>query len=888
MTVPLLATKLFLPSPRPNTVSRPRLSERLSVGLATGCKLTLISAPAGFGKTTLVSEWVSCCGRPAAWLSLDVGDKDPVRFILYLITALQTIKAGIGEGLLAALQSPQPPTSETCLTSLLNEISAISNHFILVLDDYHLVEAQPVDHMVAFLIEHIPLPMHLVIATREDPSLPIPRLRVRGQLNELRAADLRFTSSEAVEFLNRVTELNLSAEDITALETCTEGWIAGLQMAALSMQGVSDRARFIQSFTGSHRFVLDYLVEEVLGRQPENIQTFLLRTSILDRMCGPLCEAVLDSPPADGQKTLEYLERANLFIIPLDDERRWYRYHHLFADLLRQRLQRSWASSTQNEKAEVNELHRRASHWFEANALEVEAFQHAAVANDIERVERLLKGGKIPLHSHAAVTAVLDWLELLPKSILDAKPWLWVRSALLALNAGQITGIEEKLKAAESALAVELQTAVPDDQTRDLIGQIAAVRATVALVRYQPEVMIIQSRRALEYLHADNLPIRSRALRTLGFAYHLNGDRPAARRFYTEALAIQQTHGNIHLTVSALTGLGNVQESENELYQAAETYRRALQLLSDQQPPNADQEYIGLARILYEWNELDTAEQYGQQSLLLTQQYDRAVDRGVVCEVFLARLKLARGNIADAGNLLEKAEQTARQQGFVQRMPDIAATQALLLLRRGDLATAAQLTQKYNLLLSQARILIAQGNPATALALLEPYRQQMEAKAWPDERLKALVLQAVAHWAYKEKDKAVRVLNDALALAEPGGFIRIFVDEGRPMEQLLCEAATLGVMPDYVRKLRAVFEVEKRENDDQPNPSPAKRLIEPLSERELEVLRLLRSELSGPEMAEYLAVSLNTLRTHTKNIFTKLGVNNRRAAIRRAEELDLF
>src|SRR6266536_3449068 len=366
MTTPVLATKLYIPPPPPKVVVRPRLIERLNEGLSAGGTpgVTLISAPAGFGKTTLVSEWVARCGRPAAWLSLDIGDNDLVRFLIYLISALQKISPNLGAGILDILQTPQSAPIESILTALLNEITTISDNpstrgatlhraepqsgqgFILILDDYHVIDAKPVDDALTFLVEHLPPQMHLVITTREDPALPIPRLRARRQLIELRAADLRFTPSEAAEFLNQVMGLNLSAEDVAVLETRTEGWIAGLQLAALSMQGHQDATSFITSFTGSHHFVLDYLLEEVLHQQSARVQTFLLRTSILDRMCGPLCDALLRAPAASGQAILEAIERANLFIVPLDNERRWYRYHQLFADLLRQRLHQSSASST--------------------------------------------------------------------------------------------------------------------------------------------------------------------------------------------------------------------------------------------------------------------------------------------------------------------------------------------------------------------------------------------------------------------------------------------------------------------------------------------------------------------------------------------------------------
>ena len=885
MSTAILATKLYIPPPRPKIVLRPRLIERLNEGLSSRRKLTLISAPAGFGKTTLVSEWIAGCQRPVAWLSLDEGDNDPTHFLTYIVAALQTIAANIGDGVLGVLQSPQPLSTESILTALLNEITNIPDSFILVLDDYHVIDSQSVDQDLAFLIEHLPPQMHLVIATREDPPLPLARLRARDQLTELRAADLRFTPAEATDFLNQVMGLNLSLEDITALETRTEGWIAGLQLAAISMHGHQDTASFIQSFTGSHHFVLDYLMEEVLQQQSESIQTFLLHTSILERMCGPLCDAILLDPAVLGQAILEYLQRTNLFIVPLDDERRWYRYHHLFAELLLQRLQQSTSSG--DKKSGIAEYHIRASVWYEDNDLMVEAFQHAAAANDIERAERLIAEGRVPLHFRSVATTTLNWLEALPRSVMDARPWLWVRSATSALMAGQATGVEEKLHAAEAAVAATLQGAEPDEKTRDLIGQIAAVRATLAHIRYQPEATIIQAGRALEYLHPDNLPFRSRATWSLGFAYKLQGKRAAARQAYTEA--IRQASGNIYYTVLTSTSLGELQESENQLYQAAETYRHSIQLLSDQGTPNASEEYIGLARIYYEWDELDTAEQHAQQSLQQARLYDRTIDRFIICEVFLARLKLARGDLSEAATMLAQTEQSARQNNFILRLPEIAAVQVLTLIRQGQVATAAQLAWQYELPLSQVRVLIAKDDPSAALALLEPLRQQMEVKGWGDELLKVMVLQTIALHAHGEKDKAVQLLSDALALAEPGGYVRIFVDEGEAMRLLIEEQSHNRDHPlsAYISKLLVAFT--------QPVAAPKSAIIhqksdmlEPLSKRELEVLKLLRSELSGPEIAQHLIVSLHTLRTHTNNIYNKLGVNNRRAAVRRAEELDLL
>lgn len=883
MSIPILATKLYIPPSRPNTVSRPRLIERLNEGMHS--KLTLISAPAGFGKSTLVSEWVAGCERRVAWLSLDEGDNDPSRFLTYLISALQTIEPNTGKGLLAALQNPQLPPIESLLTALINEITNFPDHFVLVLDDYHAIDSKPVDQLLIFLLQHLPPQMRLVIATREDPNLPLARLRGRGQLSELRAADLRFTPSEAAEFLNRVMGLNLRDADIDALEARTEGWIAGLQLAALSMQGREDTAGFIQAFTGSHHFVLDYLIEEVLEHQSESIQTFLLRTSILDRLCGPLCDAVLDSSSASGQETLEHLERHNLFIVPLDSERRWYRYHHLFAELLRQRLQQS-VSSTGDEG--VVESHIRASVWLEENGLVVEAFHHAAAANDIERAERLMAGGGMPLHNRGVVTTILDWLASLPKTAMDARPELWVRSATLSLAIGQSTGVEARLQAAEASIAATMQGAEPDDRTRDLIGEIAAARSTLALSQYQIETILVQSRRALEYLSVDNLSLRFRASWTMGFAYHFRGERAVAGQAYSEALSIAQASGNTQNIILATTCLGQIQELENQLYLAVETYQRVLQLLGDSPMPSAGEAYRGLAQIYYEWNDLDAAEQYGQQSLQLGRQYDRVIDRFIISEVFLARLKLARGDVAGAAAMLAETEQSVRLNDFVHRMPEVAAAQVLTLLRQGNLAAAAQLAKTHDLPISQAWVHLAQGDSSAALAVLEPLRRQVEAKNWQDEQLKVMVLQAVALRAHGDNDRAEGLLGDALALAEPGGFIRIFIDEGAPMAQLLSEAAAHGIMPDYAGNLLAVFKAEHEKSAERPNvPTalPAQPLIEPLSKRELEVLRLIAQGLSNHEIGQRLFLALDTVKGHNRRIFDKLQVQSRTEAVSRAREL---
>jgi LuxR family maltose regulon positive regulatory protein len=913
----LLQTKLYPPPKRPNLVLRPRLIERLNQGLQQGHKLSLISAPAGFGKTTLVSEWLQTeqkAATPIAWLSLDEADNDPTRFLAYFIAALQTIAPKFGEGVLAGLQSPQPPPVESMLTSLLNEIATVPDKFILVLDDYHLIEANPIDNALAFLLRHLPPQKHLVITTREDPNLPLARYRARSQLTELRAADLRFTLAEAAVFLNQVMALNLSNENIDALETRTEGWIAGLQLAALAIQGHltlqddKDSTNFIKSFTGSHRFVMDYLIEEVLQQLPADIQTFLLRTSILERMCGPLCDAVvgrlessneeavdnLQSPilrqaedrlsNLQSQEILEHLEQANLFIVPLDNERRWYRYHRLFADLLRQRLQQNPPLSsppTGGKEGGIAELHIRASQWYEDNDLEIEAFHHATAVNDIERAERLIEGKGMPLHFRGAVLPVLNWLSSLPTAVLDAWPSLWTSYASVLLVTGQGASVEKTLQAAEAAL----QHARPDDKTRDLIGRVAAIRATAAANRNEVETIISQSRRALEYLHPKNLAFRTATVWKLGFAYQLQGDRAAARKAYTEVISIGQASGNTVFTLLARIGLGLLQEADNQLHQAAETYRRVLQQLGERPLPFACEAHLGLARVSYEWNDLAAARQHAQRSIELARQVENN-DRFIASEIFLTRVRLAQGDVAEATTILAEAEQSARQHNFVQQLVEVTAVQILTLLQQGNLEAAANLAQTHELPISQARVHLAQQEPAQALALLEPVRQQAEAREWQDERLKVMILQAVAHQAQDETEQAAQMLGDALAMAQPDGFVRLFVDEGRPLAPLLTEAAARGIMPDYVGKLLAALADES--GNGLSSASSAQPLIEPLSERELEVLQLVAQGLSNSEIGERLFLALNTVKGHNRRVFAKLQVQRRTEAVARARELGLL
>jgi LuxR family maltose regulon positive regulatory protein len=891
MTIPILFTKLHMPPTRPGIVLRRRLIEQLAEGLHG--RLTVISASAGYGKTTLVTEWLATCDRPVAWLSMDEGDNEPARFLTYLTAALQTIAPSSGEGVFALLQSPQSPPIESIITALLNEIIAIPYPFILVLDDYHVVDAGPIDHAIAMLIEQMPPQMHVIMTTRQAPRLPLARLRARNQLAEVRASDLRFTSSEAAEFLTRVMGLNLSNNDITLLESQTEGWIAGLQLAALSMKGHEDPASFVQSFTGSHRFVMDYLVEEVLQQQPSSIQAFLLRTSILERLSGPLCDAVLCSeddehqpPSPSGQQLLEFLERANLFIVPLDNERQWYRYHHLFADLLRIRLHQNIALNAGDGVSQVARLHTRASKWYEEHGQELDAFHHAGEAGDHRRAARLVEGNGLPLLFRGAVYPVMKWLDSLSNKDRDEMPSLWVMHASAMLMVGQLTAVEQKLQAAEQAL----QTAEPDDNNRDLLGHISAIRASLAVSTHQADTIITESLRALEYLHPHNLPVRTATNWALGYAYYLQGDRIAARKAYTEALTSSQMIGHAIISIMATLGLGHIHETENELEKALQSYRRVLTITGDSPIPVACEAHLGLARIFYEWNDLDRAKQHGEQSVHLAKQFD-STDRVVAGEVLLAKVKLAEGEKNGAAALLAKAELLACQHHYTQQLPTIVDTLVLVRLQQGDMPAADDLAQKHERRLSQARVQWAQRDVAGALALLGRLKEDADSAEQKNEQLKVRVLLSVVLQASGEKSRASQILAEALRMAEPGGFIRSFVDEGRLMHRLLCEAAATGMKQPYLDQLLAAYTIEGFELDverAQQKLDEPEMLIEPLSERELEVLRLIADGRSNLEISKRLFLALSTVKGHNRMIFDKLQVTRRTEAVARARKLGLL
>jgi len=923
----LLRTKLFIPPPRPNLISRPRLIEWLNQGLQLGHKLTLLSAPAGFGKTTLVSEWVntlrlatekeSLTANGVAWLSLDENDNDPKRFLTYLVTALnqverpvlseaEGIETTIGKSALGMLQSPQPPPAEDVLTFLINDISANPNRIILVLDDYYLVNSSAVDGALTFFLEHLPPQMHLVVATREDPDLPLARLRAQGQLTELRGTDLRFTSSEVAEFLNQVMGLELSAKDIASLETRTEGWIAGLQLAAISMQGHQDATGFIKSFTGSHHFVLDYLVAEVLEKQSGSVQEFLTLTSIPDRLTGSLCDALTGQD--HGQQILEYLEQANLFIIPLDDERRWYRYHHLFADLLRQRQH-------QIQSARVPILHRRASEWYELNGFPEEAIEHALRAEDFDRAAYLIEVQADAVWESGEHTKMWRWLERLPAELIFSRPELCIYHALKMFRSGSQDAAERSLQVAEKVLnsridgtnvsSIKRLNLTSDAARIRLLGIVAAMRSLMASYRGDSAEIIPHAHRALDYLPKDELAWRSVAAIPLVDAHTYLGDMEAAYRAQIEALDICMATENLFLILYANLNLAIILRQSGRLKQAQEICQQQLQRAIDNgMGHTAVAGWISAiwGEVQAELNDLDGAIHRAKRGLELTEHAGDVMMLGwtYLC---LMRVLFSRGDMSGTEEVIQRVKNSARElelPNWVQFQ--LAAWQARVWLVQGRLDAVSHWAQERGLdtegdltyphemeYLVLARILISQGDLEEAIRLLKRLLEAAEAGGRISRAIEILILQAIAFQARGDPDEALIKLEQALILAEPGGFVRIFLDEGPPMARLLYAALSHGIAPDYVRRLLAAFPAEERGQTEPPiSQAPESDLIEPLSERELEVLQLIAEGLTNREIGDRLFLSLNTVKAHTRNIYGKLGVHSRMQAVSRARELDLL
>jgi len=937
MAMPLLTTKLQIPSLRRERIARPRLLERLNAGLV--CPLTVISAPAGFGKTTLVAEWLAHCKRPSAWLSLDERDSDPARFLSYLVGALQQIEDEAGQATLATLAATRAqPSLSALLPQLINEINAIPEEFILVLDDYHLIGAQVIHEALTFLVDHQPQPLHLVIASRADPPLPLAQLRARGHLNELRQADLRFTPEEAAELLSRVLGSGLSAKEVNLLTERTEGWVAGLQMAALALQelpaglGLPPRnaEAFIEAFGGTHRYILDYLVEEVLHRQSPQTQFFLMRTSILERLCGPLCDAVTsgtETPPVSsagenegsaadqargtaGQQMLEGLEHANIFITPQDDRREWYRYHRLFADLLQQRLHRA-ATSIQpyGQPVDIAALHRRAAEWHERNGTLPEAIHHTLAGADYEEAARLIEQAAPDAWRQGELVTLVKWVESLPEAVCRSHPLLCVYSAAVSLFR----------TTSYSRVELLAKMAAENDPEGRLRGEVAVLRALLALYQGDIPSGLMFAQEAVHRL-PEASPFHGLATRTLSALHLMTHETEAAERLLEEDLAASERSGDRLGASASVRRLGSLALYRGELRKAWSLYQRALDLSRDAHGrlwPVAGRVLIHLGELALERNDLDGAAACLSEAMELQAAIMLAWNASGY--VVLARLRQAIGDEAGAREAMETARQLAQstETGVDDIYLEVQA--AGLALSQHDLTSAERWASRWTsgsepsaqpqggdvealvqshlfhvmVQTTLVRLHLARGQPDQALATIERLRDTSPGRPASGNPVEFLALRALANRALGRTEAALSDLGAALKLAEPEGFVRTFIDEGEPMGQLLREAAQRGVATEYVTRLLGALEEGARPGSFARAGTPVAlprptTLVEPLTEREVEVLRLLQTSLTTPEIASEMGIAPSTVRTFVKNLYGKLGVHRRLNAIDRARELGLL
>ena len=807
---PLLATKLAIPPARPALVPRPRLIAALRAGLRA--RLTLVSAPAGFGKTTLLSAWRSVApggGIPVAWVSLDSGDNDPVRFWRYVAGALDSLYPGAGEAARAILRSPEAPPIEVVLTALINGLAGLQEDAVLVLDDYHVVESTAIHDGLAFLIEHLPAALHLVVAGRADPPLPLARWRARGQLLELRAQDLRFTLEEAAQFLDEVMGLELSAEHVAALEARTEGWIAGLQLAALSMRGRADLSGFVEAFTGSHRHIVDYLAGEVLQRQPDHVQSFLLQTSILERLAGPLCDALTGRD--EGQAMLERLEQDNLFVVPLDDQRRWYRYHHLFGDFLRTRGERA-------RPDQLPQLHRRAAAWHERHGLLDGAVRHALAGQDFERAADLIERSAESMWMRAELTTLLGWLEALPEAMRRSRPRLLLAHVWtsLLLHPFDSAAVELTLKDTEAAVGSiksdpERDSTEMSDRREDIAelrGVLAAIRAAMTSMRADAPGTVVLAHQALELLPRGSVYWRTVTTTNLGLAYTSAGDMAAASETLAEAIALAESAGNVYTALSAKVWLARTMAVQGRLRSAAEVSRQGLDAVTRQGAgalPAAGYLHLSLGQLLYEWSDLEAAERHAREGIERLGIHERGWGL-VEAYALLARVRQAQDDAGGALDLLGRAEEAARATGLPWALSLVAAYRARLGLEQGDLAGAARWVESTGLStddeaghqreiarMARARVFLAQGRPQEALQLLQRLAHTAEAAGRMARVVEMLALQSLALQAEGNDIAAVVALRRALSLAQPEGYVRTFVDEGAPVALLLTKVLTSAV-----------------------------------------------------------------------------------------------
>jgi LuxR family transcriptional regulator, maltose regulon positive regulatory protein len=903
----LLATKLHIPRTRPGFVARPRLTDRLAP--AHGGELTLVCAPAGFGKTALLADWARRSQRPVAWLSLDDADNDPVRFWRHAAAALDTVRPGVLDRVGALLQGLQPTSFEAVVTTLVNELAGVIDEIVLVLDDYHLIQAPQFHQSLGFLLEHLPTSLRLVLASRTDPPLPLARLRARGQLSELRERDLRFSPEEAAALLRTAVGAELPEAAVAALADRTEGWVAGLQLAALSLQGRGDIAAFVAEFSGSHRYVLDYLTEEVLDRQPQPLRGFLLETSVLERLSGPLCDAVTGH--TDSQQLLEQMERANLFLLPLDEVRGWWRYHHLFADLLRARLARE-------QPERLLELHRAAAAWCEQHGLVDDAVRHALAAGDALWAARLIEQHFDAMLWRSEDVTFRRWLQALPAELVRSRPRLCLAQAYWALLSGRLEAVEPLVADAQQAFA-----AVAEEPYEPSAGRAASLLANLPAAITLAPAMLARDRgdaertaefaqQALTHLTDADRTLRHFARYYLAMADWLGGRVVDAEQALA-GLAAEQVAAGARYLAPLYHDLGQVQRARGYLGAALRTYEHALGIATQagRPLPPAGIPHADIAEVLYERGELDAALDHATHGVALSRQLGWA--RQLVASLaILAWIRHAQGDWVGALEAVDEAERVGVSPTMVGLLNPLPALRARLALVHGEVGEAARWVQECGLdadepnyprereYLVLVRLLLAERAPERALGLLERLHAQARTQGRTGSVIEVSALQALARSSRGDQAGALAALAEALTLGAPEGYLRVFIDEGPPMAALLHkllagqrrerQALADAVPREYLARLVDAFEQAGL-----PVRPPVSRggvvvagLVEPLTERELEVLQLLAAGAPNRAIAEQLVVTPETVKKHLSHLFDKLGAANRTQAVARARELGLL
>jgi LuxR family maltose regulon positive regulatory protein len=896
VTASILETKLHLPSSRAELVERPHLIDRLNNG--TRSKLTLVSAPAGYGKTTLISQWSSLSDYPFAWLSLDENDNDLIRFTQYLASALQRIKPELAESTQEFLLRSKTSTTAALspvelMTSLINDTVSSESQFVLVLDDYHTIHDKSIHGAVAFLLEHSHPDMHVVITTREDPPLALSRLRSQHEITEIREPDLRFDTNEIAQFFSDVMGFHVSRESIELMEQRTEGWIAGIQLAAFSLRERTDRDEFIRAFAGDHRYIMDFLSEEILSHQSDDVRHFLLTTAVLDRFCASACSAITDNnlAVAESQEILEYLEHANLLIVPLDDKRVWYRYHHLFSQALRHQLQLALPER-------IPEFHLRASRWFEENGHFLDAVQHALAAGAVSEMARLVNEHTHMMIYSGEMGALARWFAHLPKKVIHSSPWLSLTHAWLLLNSGDLHALKSVIRETEKSL----DEAEHEDSQR-IKWHLTTLKGMIALLTGDLEAAIELAGDAVINLPASDTPSRSHAQLLLGSSLAWSGDFAWAASVYSTSIVTSRAAGHINVTIDALGNRARLEVWKGQLRRAHQSCQEALLLTEEYHRkhgrylPVTGYIYVRFSTILREWNKQEPALRYVREGIELYQQWGQR-DFLVLSYANAARVLTAFGELREAQMIIDKAKLlAARISPWFEAC--ISAAEARLLLARGNNREALQWLQnhqpigngqlRYHLMefyIAYVRILIKTASDDNLHGHLEEAKELLERLQTLSEELGAMgyvletnILQAMASFIEDKTETAQYHLKHALSIAEPEGYVRILIDEGEPMTVMLRQAAAAGIFPEYIGLLLKAF--------GRPTSKVSLSLPETLSARELEVLRLIAAGLANREIAEELVVSLGTIKTHINHIYQKLDVRSRTQAVARARELNL-